>query len=91
MPQQEVVINKLRTAVPYLHDANVKEKFENLLDKLEEDINDVGLETSSETDVAIADLDLAINEFDENTSRRGAELREAVSQARENADGTEEN
>lgn len=80
------VITKIKSAIPYLHNGDVKEAFEKTLDALEQDLNEVGYENSSETDTAIEDLDAAINTFDENVAARGTELREAARVAREEAD-----
>lgn len=77
------VMQKIKTSIPYLHDPEVREKLEEVLEAVSTDLSEVGYEPSSDTEQSITELDTAINSFDERASTKGAELREAAAMARE--------
>jgi len=83
------LISSIRAAMGYAHDKEVSDKLRDVLTLHERDLEDVGYETSTETEEALKELELAMDDVDERASTRRVELKEAQAEAREAAEEEE--
>lgn len=74
---------KLKEAVPYLHNEEVRAQFIKTLNQLEADHEEAGLDQSSEMDECLVELNGAMNAFDEGVSEKRAEAKEAAAEGHE--------
>jgi hypothetical protein len=79
----------IRSAIPYLHDAEVREAVEEALRSHADDAEEVEFENSDETLLRLSDVEAAMNEFDERVATQRAAAREAAKVAKEDAEKDE--
>lgn len=83
------LISVIRSAMGYAHNKDVAAQLETVLKSHENDLEDVGYETSISTEDAMKELEQTMDDIDEQTSTKRAELREAQAEAREAAEEEE--
>ena len=80
------VFQTLKAALPYAHDKDIRKQIERTLSSVENDIDEVDVSLSDDTERESKELGELLNAFDEAVMNRRAALNEAVKEGKELAD-----
>lgn len=83
------LMNTIRSAMGYAHNKEIAAQLDVVLKSHENDLEDVGYESSTTTEDAMKELERIMDDIDENAVTKRAELRELQAEAREAAEEEE--